>query len=130
MQTENENNVKIVEVVDLNAFARRKDGISFALNLSLFSSNTDQLVTLLHSSSSWNTVQIVDLSLIIFSLGLQLVTFAILAYLSSMGGRVTQERKQRMNRMNTLALILSMITTLINIAIVSFSRSQRSLKSC
>ena len=59
-------------MVDLNSFARRKDGISFALNLSLFSSNTDQLVTLLQSSSSWNSVQIVDLSLIIFSLGLQL----------------------------------------------------------
>ena len=137
MQTENykieqPSNIRwrSVEVVDLNSFARKKDGISFALNLSLFSSNTDQLVTLLQYSSSWNSVQIVDLSLIIFSLGLQLVTFAILAYLSSTGGRVTQERKQRMNRMNTLALILSMITTLINIAIVSFSRSQRSLKSC
>ena len=124
--------VRNVEIVDLNGFARRKDGISLALNLSLFSSNTDQLATLLLQTSSlpWNTIQIVEVSLIILSLGLQLVTFAIMAYLSSLG-RVTEERKQRMNRLNTLALILSMITTLINIAIVSFSRSSNSsTKSC
>ena len=122
--------VRNVEIVDLNGFARRKDGISLALNLSLFSSNTDQLATLLQTSLPWNTIQIVEVSLIILSLGLQLVTFAIMAYLSSLG-RVTEERKQRMNRMNTLALILSMITTLINIAIVSFSRSSNSsTKSC
>ena len=122
--------VRNVEIVDLNGFARRKDGIGLALNLSLFSSNTDQLATLLQTSLPWNTIQIVEVSLIILSLGLQLVTFAIMAYLSSLG-RVTEERKQRMNRLNTLALILSMITTLINIAIVSFSRSSNSsTKSC
>ena len=122
--------VRNVEIVDLNGFARRKDGIGLALNLSLFSSNTDQLATLLQTSLPWNTTQIVEVSLIILSLGLQLVTFAIMAYLSSLG-RVTEERKQRMNRLNTLALILSMITTLINIAIVSFSRSSNSsTKSC
>ena len=122
--------VRNVEIVDLNGFARRKDGIGLALNLSLFSSNTDQLATLLQTALPWNTIQIVEVSLIILSLGLQLVTFAIMAYLSSLG-RVTEERKQRMNRLNTLALILSMITTLINIAIVSFSRSSNSsTKSC
>ena len=55
----------------------------------------------------------------------QLITFGILAYLSSIG-TVTLERKQRMDRLNSAALTLSMLTTLINIAIVSFSRKTKS----
>lgn len=59
-----------LEVVDLNSYASRKSAIGGALGISLFSSNTDQLVTLINVSN-WSISEIVTLSLIIFSLILQ-----------------------------------------------------------
>ena len=110
---------KELEVVDLNSYASRKSAIGGALGISLFSSNTDQLVTLINETT-WSTSQIVTLCLIIVSLILQLFTFTIMAYLGGIG-RVTKAKKKRVDRMNTAAMVLSMMTTLVNIAITSFS---------
>ena len=110
---------KELEVVDLNSYASRKSAIGGALGISLFSSNTDQLVTLINDTT-WSTSQIVTLCLIIVSLILQLFTFTIMAYLGGIG-RVTKAKKKRVDRMNTAAMVLSMMTTLVNIAITSFS---------
>ena len=110
---------KELEVVDLNSYASRKSAIGGALGISLFSSNTDQLVTLINDTT-WSTPQIVTLCLIVISLILQLFTFTIMAYLGGIG-RVTNAKKKRMDRMNTTAMVLSMLTTLVNIAITSFS---------
>ena len=108
-----------LEVVDLNSYASRKSAIGGALGISLFSSNTDQLVTLINETT-WSTSQIVTLCLIIVSLILQLFTFTIMAYLGGIG-RVTKAKKKRVDRMNNAAMVLSMLTTLVNIAITSFS---------
>ena len=108
-----------LEVVDLNSYASRKSAIGGALGISLFSSNTDQLVTLINETT-WSTSQIVTLCLIIVSLVLQLFTFTIMAYLGGIG-RVTKAKKKRVDRMNNAAMVLSMLTTLVNIAITSFS---------
>ena len=108
-----------LEVVDLNSYASRKSAIGGALGISLFSSNTDQLVTLINDTT-WSTSQIVTLCLIIVSLILQLFTFTIMAYLGGIG-RVTKAKKKRVDRMNNAAMVLSMLTTLVNIAITSFS---------
>ena len=108
-----------LEVVDLNSYASRKSAIGGALGISLFSSNTDQLVTLINETT-WSTSQIVTLCLIVISLILQLFTFTIMAYLGGIG-RVTNAKKKRVDRMNTAAMVLSMMTTLVNIAITSFS---------
>ena len=110
---------KELEVVDLNSYASRKSAIGGALGISLFSSNTDQLVTLINETT-WSTSQIVTLCLIIVSLILQLFTFTIMAYLGGIG-RVTKAKKKRVDRMNNAAMVLSMLTTLVNIAITSFS---------
>ena len=61
---------KTVEVVDLNSYARRKAAVGAALNLSLFSANTDQLATLL-VDSEWSNIEILNFTLIITSLWLQ-----------------------------------------------------------
>ena len=111
---------KELEVVDLNSYASRKSAIGGALGISLFSSNTDQLVTLINNDTTWSTSQIVTLCLIVISLILQLFTFTIMAYLGGIG-RVTNAKKKRVDRMNTTAMVLSMLTTLVNIAITSFS---------
>ena len=108
-----------LEVVDLNSYASRKSAIGGALGISLFSSNTDQLVTLINETT-WSTSQIVTLCLIIVSLILQFFTFTIMAYLGGIG-RVTKAKKKRVDRMNNAAMVLSMLTTLVNIAITSFS---------
>ena len=108
-----------LEVEDLNSYASRKSAIGGALGISLFSSNTDQLVTLINETT-WSTSQIVTLCLIIVSLILQLFTFTIMAYLGGIG-RVTKAKKKRVDRMNNAAMVLSMLTTLVNIAITSFS---------
>ena len=65
---------KTVEVVDLNAYARRKAAVGAALNLSLFSANTDQLATLV-IDTEWNNLEIINLTLIIMSLWLQVSLF-------------------------------------------------------
>ena len=62
-----------LEVVDLNSYASRKSAIGGALGISLFSSNTDQLVTLINVSN-WSVSEFVTLNLIIFSLVLQVYT--------------------------------------------------------
>ena len=59
-----------LEVVDLNSYASRKSAIGGALGISLFSSNTDQLVTLMNVYD-WSISEIVTLDLLIFSLILQ-----------------------------------------------------------
>ena len=43
-----------------------------------------------------------------------------MAYLGGMG-RVTKAKKRRLERINTAAMVLSMLTSLVNIAITSFS---------
>ena len=48
-----------------------------------------------------------------------------MAYLSGMG-RVTRQKKKRVDRMNNTAMVLSMLTTLVNIAITSFSSTRLS----
>ena len=53
---------KELEVVDLNSYASRKSAIGGALGISLFSSNTDQLVTLINNDTTWSTSQIVTSS--------------------------------------------------------------------
>ena len=61
---------KTVEVVDLNAYARRKAAVGAALNLSLFSANTDQLATLV-IDTKWDNLEITNFTLIVMSLWLQ-----------------------------------------------------------
>ena len=63
-----------LEVVDLNSYASRKSAIGGALGISLFSSNTDQLVTLINVSN-WSVSDFVTLNLIIFSLVLQVYSY-------------------------------------------------------
>ena len=76
MSTGPKQNLKTVEVVDLNSYAAKKSVIGAALNLSLFSSNTDQLAKLLNDSN-WEDIDIVNLSLLIMSLGLQVRKYFI-----------------------------------------------------
>ena len=76
--------------------------------------------TLGNNDTTWSTSQIVTLCLIVISLILHLFTFTIMAYLGGIG-RVTNAKKKRVDRMNTTAMVLSMLTTLVNIAITSFS---------
>ena len=60
-----------LEVVDLNSYASRKSAIGGALGISLFTSNTDQLVTLINRADQWSNLQSVTFWLIVFSLFLQ-----------------------------------------------------------
>ena len=65
-------NSRNVEVVDLNSYANRKTILGGALGMGLFSSNTEQLVTLIElSKEQWTTVQTIKFWLLIISLTLQ-----------------------------------------------------------
>ncbi len=54
----------------------------------------------------------------------QLVTMTLLVILGAMG-KVTRKRKRRVDRLNTTAMVFSLFTTVINIAITSFGSSNR-----
>lgn len=59
------------EILDLNALAQRKTALGGALGLGLFSSNTEQLVTLISIQTDWEIKQHIKFWLLIISLFLQ-----------------------------------------------------------
>ena len=50
----------------------------------------------------------------------QVITLTLLAIMGSMG-RITSKTKRRSDRINLAAMIFSLFTTIINVAITSFS---------
>ena len=70
-KTEEPKLTRELEVVDLNTYSSRKSAIGGALGVSLFTSNTDQLVTLINAGDTWSNLQNITFWLILISLLLQ-----------------------------------------------------------
>ncbi|XP_023323492.1 uncharacterized protein LOC111697651 isoform X1 [Eurytemora carolleeae] len=113
------------EPIDLNSFSAKKTAMSGALGFGLLCSNADQIRTILLLEQR-NDVDYTRLGILAFSLLLQVVTMSLLTVLSA-SGKVNQARKKKQNGLNTSAMVLSFLVTVLNLLATVFQGNATSL---
>ena len=113
---------------NVNSYAARKTMAGGTLNVALLSSNANQLNTLIKSTSEYNGHTYFTMSLLVFSLLLQIV-LGILAMIVG-GSKVclvsednadNDREKRKLHIMNNWIAGLSMLATVVNVLATSFS---------
>ena len=113
---------------NVNSYAARKTMAGGTLNVALLSSNANQLNTLIKSTSEYNGHFYFTMSLLVFSLLLQIV-LGILAMVVG-GSKVclvsednpnNDKEKRKLHIMNNWIAGLSMLATVVNVLATSFS---------
>ena len=113
---------------NVNSYAARKTMAGGTLNVALLSSNANQLNTLIKSTSKYDGHTYFTMSLLIFSLLLQII-LGILAMivgaskvcLVSEDNEDNDREKRKLHIMNNWIAGLSMLATVVNVLATSFS---------
>ena len=113
---------------NVNSYAARKTMAGGTLNVALLSSNANQLNTLIKSTSKYDGHTYFTMSLLIFSLLLQII-LGILAMivgaskvcLVSEDNEDNDREKRKLHVMNNWIAGLSMLATVVNVLATSFS---------
>ncbi|XP_023323494.1 uncharacterized protein LOC111697651 isoform X2 [Eurytemora carolleeae] len=105
------------EPIDLNSFSAKKTAMSGALGFGLLCSNADQIRTILLLEQR-NDVDYTRLA--------KVVTMSLLTVLSA-SGKVNQARKKKQNGLNTSAMVLSFLVTVLNLLATVFQGNATSL---
>lgn len=107
--------------LELDSYTTKKTATGGALGMGLLASNIDQLVTIAATdSSSWHVLTKVKLGLLCTSIVVQIINMIVLTVLAS-SGKMNMLRKRKQSRLNTAGMVLSLITTLLNVSIASFN---------
>lgn len=110
---------------EMAGFTARKTVTGGALGIGLIASNIDQILALVVNPKegaykSLNGLEITKAVLLVTSLAVQVVTMILFVVLGAVG-KTTRRRKKRHSRINNLAMILSFVSIVLNVAITSFN---------